>query len=133
MLKKQLADVAALAAQLTNSAPSAATNPTTTRPNPVLDFDAAFRQVVLEIADADPMDYDPSADLREDLALDSLDLIEMIMVCEKEFRVLIPDREWMTIKTVGELYALVKRHLSQGQAKSACAEVAAPASGLATS
>lgn len=126
MLKKQLADVAALAAQFTNSATPAAA---TTRPNPLTDFDAAFRAVILDVTEIDPADYAPEANLRADLALDSLDLIELVMVCEKDFGVLVPDREWMKIETIAQLRELIMARLPQPQAASA--EAAAPASGLA--
>lgn len=94
-----------------------------------MDFDEAFQAIVLEVAEIDLADYPPNADLREDLALDSLDLIELIMLCEKDFHVTIPDREWMQIRTVGELHRLVSARLPQPQV--ALAEGAAPASGLA--
>jgi len=125
MLKKQLAEVAALAAQFTNSTPPAAAP--TTRPTAATDFDEAFRSLVLEVAEIDPADYRPDADLREDLALDSLDLIELIMLCEKDFHMIIPDREWMKIRTVEELRTLVTARLAQPQLASC--EAVAPASG----
>ncbi len=124
MLKKQLAEVAALAAQFTNSTPPAAA---TTRPTAATDFDEAFRSLLLEVADVDLIDYSPDADLREDFALDSLDLIELIMLCEKDFHMIIPDQEWMKIRTVAELRSLVRARLAQPPL--ATHEAVAPASG----
>jgi acyl carrier protein len=39
----------------------------------------------------------------DDLGLDSLDIIELIMIFEEEFKIEIPDKEAEKIKTVGDM------------------------------
>lgn len=49
-----------------------------------------------------------SADTFEDLCVDSLDLIEIIIECEKEFSYPITDDKVQNLKTVGDLVNLIK-------------------------
>ena len=44
---------------------------------------------------------------KEDLGLDSLDMVELVMICEKEFFINLPDRELGKSKTVADLEALI--------------------------
>jgi acyl carrier protein len=52
--------------------------------------------------DIDPDKITPDARFREDLELDSLDLVELIMEFEKEFGSEISDEEAQRIETVGQ-------------------------------
>ncbi len=47
------------------------------------------------------------ASLREDLGLDSLDLVELVMNCERELGITLQDQEWICLKTYGEWEALL--------------------------
>lgn len=49
-----------------------------------------------------------SADTFEDLCVDSLDLVEIIIECEKEFSYPITDDKVQNLKTVGDLVNLIK-------------------------
>jgi len=49
----------------------------------------------------------PSSRLKEDLGLDSLDMIELVMMIEKEFQVNLPDHQWKSVKNLEELEELV--------------------------
>jgi acyl carrier protein len=49
--------------------------------------------------------------LRDDLGMDSLDEIELIMECEKQFDLSIPDGEAEAIKTVKDVIDAVEKHL----------------------
>ena len=115
MLKKSLADVAALAAQFTHS--PASDQAQAERRNESASFEEGFRNVIIDMADIEPEEDTLEADLKEDLALDSLDMIEMVMICEKEFRISIADMEWMKVRTVGEMLELVKGRLEPREAK----------------
>ncbi len=46
----------------------------------------------------------PECTLRGDLYLDSLDQVELFMLCEVHFQVSIPDDEAVNIVTLGDLY-----------------------------
>jgi len=43
----------------------------------------------------------PTADFHEDLGADSLDLVDLVMAFEEEFKLEIPDRDAATLKTPG--------------------------------
>lgn len=49
-----------------------------------------------------------SEDTFEDLYIDSLDLVEIIIECEKEFSYPITDDKVQNLKTVGDLVNLIK-------------------------
>ncbi len=52
----------------------------------------------------------PDADLIEDLGADSLDLVEIVMAIEEEFRIEIPDAEAEKLLTVADATAYIKEH-----------------------
>ena len=47
------------------------------------------------------------------LGLDSLDLVELVLQCEREFGILIADEQAMALRTVGDMAACVERLQSQ--------------------
>lgn len=49
-----------------------------------------------------------SEDTFEDLCVDSLDLVEIIIECEKEFSYPITDDKVQNLKTIGDLVNLIK-------------------------
>ncbi|MFM2031963.1 MAG: hypothetical protein RLZZ297_728 [Chloroflexota bacterium] len=52
----------------------------------------------------------PSARFAEELKADSLDLVELIMALEEEFKVDIPDEAAEKILTVGDALAYIDEH-----------------------
>ena len=57
-----------------------------------------------------PADVTPQADFREDLGGDSLDLVEVMMEVEHEFRISVTDEEAEQVKTVADIIGLVERY-----------------------
>ncbi len=51
-----------------------------------------------------------STNIADDLGADSLDVVEVLMSIEDEFKVEIPDEEIENIKTIGELTAFIESH-----------------------
>lgn len=51
----------------------------------------------------------PTARLREDLGLDSLDGVDLIVALEKALGVQIPEADARTMKTVGDIYAFIEK------------------------
>lgn len=51
--------------------------------------------------------------LENDADLDSLDFVEIIMRCEKEFNISIPDDHAINFKTVGELVDFIEKEISK--------------------
>jgi len=50
----------------------------------------------------------PDAHIRDDLGLDSLDIVDMVIVLEQAFRFKLQNKEPLTkIRTLGDLYAFI--------------------------
>ena len=67
------------------------------------------QEIILEVADKSAKDYSEQAQFKSDLGLDSLDMVEMIMICEKDFYITLPDSEWEGIRTPAELIDLIEQ------------------------
>lgn len=53
-------------------------------------------------------DLRPDAHIRDDLGLDSLDIVDMVIVIEKAFAFKLPDRALLAnIHTLGDIYGLI--------------------------
>ena len=61
---------------------------------------------------SDDFSIETSSSLREDLELDSLDIVEISMTCEKDFGVTINDDEYDGISTVKDLVDIIDRKLN---------------------
>lgn len=53
----------------------------------------------------------PDAKIQEDLGADSLTVIEISMAMEERFNLSIPDEQWETVSTVGDLLELLAKLL----------------------
>ncbi|MGI6364588.1 MAG: acyl carrier protein [Bacillota bacterium] len=49
-------------------------------------------------------------DLQSDLELDSLDIMDLLLVLEEEFDLQIPDEELSNIQTVNDIVNYIERH-----------------------
>lgn len=57
----------------------------------------------------DPQKLVPEANIKDDLGLDSLDIVDMIIVLEQAFEFKLTDRSAIaSITTLGELYAFIE-------------------------
>lgn len=56
------------------------------------------------------------AEVKSDLGLDSLDEVELVMACEKEFDIDIPDAEAAELRTVGDYARCVAARAPVGHA-----------------
>lgn len=70
-----------------------------------------LRKVICEYADIKPEDITPETNIRTDLGLNSLELVNMAVAIEDEFGVEIPDREALGIETVADTMELIKKYL----------------------
>ena len=69
-----------------------------------------IQEITADRLGVDETDVTPDASFREDLAADSLDLVELIMELEEHFGMEIPDEEAEKITTVEEAVDYVQEH-----------------------
>lgn len=50
--------------------------------------------------------------LRDDILMDSIEIIELVMVLEKEFKIIIPDDSIENTNTIGEIVNITKEILN---------------------
>jgi acyl carrier protein len=61
----------------------------------------------------------PDAKIQEDLGADSLTVIEIAMAMEERFHLSIPDEQWETVFTVGDLLETIAKLLAAPNSESA--------------
>ncbi len=60
----------------------------------------------------------PDAKIQEDLGADSLTVIEIAMAMEERFHISIPDEQWETVSTVGDLLETMAKLLATPNSES---------------
>jgi acyl carrier protein len=70
-----------------------------------------LKKIVVDQLGVDESDVVPSASFVEDLNADSLDLVELIMSLEEEFKLQISDEDAEKITTVQEAEDYIEEHL----------------------
>lgn len=70
-----------------------------------------MRKVICEYSDVKPEEITEKTNIRTDLGLNSLELVNMAVAIEDEFGVEIPDREALGIETVADTIELIKKYL----------------------
>ena len=70
-----------------------------------------LKKLIVDQLGVDEADVVPSASFVDDLNADSLDLVELIMSLEEEFKLQISDKEAEEIKTVGDAQEFIEEHL----------------------
>ena len=69
-----------------------------------------IKEMLAEQLDADAESMTLETDIADDLGADSLDVVEVLMSIEDEFKVEIPDEEIENIKTIGELASYIENN-----------------------
>ncbi len=72
-----------------------------------------LRSIIVEQLGVEESEVVPSASFTEDLNADSLDLVELIMSLEEEFKLQISDEDAEKITTVGEAEEYIEEHLRE--------------------
>lgn len=72
-----------------------------------------LRSIIVEQLGVEESEVIPSASFTEDLNADSLDLVELIMSLEEEFKLQISDEDAEKITTVGEAEEYIEEHLRE--------------------
>jgi acyl carrier protein len=70
-----------------------------------------LKKIVVDQLGVDESEVVPSASFVEDLNADSLDLVELIMSLEEEFKISISDEDAEKITTVQEAQDYIEEHL----------------------
>jgi acyl carrier protein len=70
-----------------------------------------LKKLIVDQLGVDEADVVPEASFVDDLNADSLDLVELIMSLEEEFKLQISDKEAEEIKTVGNAQEYIEEHL----------------------
>jgi len=71
------------------------------------ELETKVKEIILDVSDRSPKDYSENSFFKSDFGLDSLDMVELIMICEKDFYITLPDSEWEGMKTPSELIDLI--------------------------
>lgn len=71
-----------------------------------------IKKILLSILKVESDEIIETANLQNDLGMDSLDTVDLIIELEKEFSISIPDIEAEKIQTVGDIYNYLENNLS---------------------
>jgi acyl carrier protein len=84
-----------------------------------------IRQTLIELLEADKgepfPDLDDGKKLREELGLDSLDVVSIVSQIERRFRIRLSHEELQSLNTVGDVLTLLQSKLSAAGPESAAA------------
>ena len=72
------------------------------------DIEAKVKQIIVDKLSVDEAEVKNEASFSNDLGADSLDTVELIMECEKECKIQIPDDQAEKIQTVGDAIAYIE-------------------------
>ena len=86
-----------------------------------------LRRIVADLLGVDPEALAPQVSLTDDLAADSLDLVEVALEIESHLGIEIPERTIAKIRTYGELVQASLAHAETGEVKAPEAPEAASA------
>lgn len=72
-----------------------------------------LREIICEFVDMEPDEITPETNIRRDLGLNSLELVNLAVEIEEEFDVEIPDREAMGLETVADAIRIIEEYVDQ--------------------
>ena len=70
-----------------------------------------MREVICRFVEIDPEKLTEDTNIRSELGLNSLELINIAVAIEDEFDVEIPDREVGNIETLGDAIAIIEKYM----------------------
>lgn len=69
-----------------------------------------IKNVICEYADIAPENITEETNIRTDLSLNSLELVNLAVAIEDEFDVEIPDREALGLETIADAIAIIEKY-----------------------
>jgi acyl carrier protein len=79
---------------------------------------AEIRKIIVELLEADTgekyQDLEESKNLRDDLGLDSVDVVSVVSQVERKFRIRLSHQELEKLVTVGDVLDLLEKKLNSG-------------------
>lgn len=70
-----------------------------------------MREIICEFVDMDPKEITLETNIRKDLGLNSLELVNLAVDIEEEFDVEIPDKEVMGLETVADAIKIIEKYM----------------------
>ena len=74
-----------------------------------------IKTILLIIANVDEEDVQLASTFKDSIGLDSIDQAELMLECEIEFDIIIPDNEIEEVKTIEELIGYIQKKLKEKQ------------------
>jgi len=78
-----------------------------------MSIEQRVRSIVVEQLGIDEDEVTPQSSFLEDLGADSLDIVELVMAVEEEFKIEIPDEAVENLRTVQDLINYIRQHAVQ--------------------
>lgn len=78
----------------------------------------AILDILVEQLNVQRIQLTPHANIQKDLGADSLTVIEISMALEERFHLSIPDEQWETVSTVGDLLETMAKLLASANSES---------------
>ena len=70
-----------------------------------------MKSIICDYSDLKPSDITEETNIRTDLNLNSLELVNLAVAIEDEFDVEIPDREALGLETVADAIAIIEKYM----------------------
>lgn len=70
-----------------------------------------MKEIICEFVDISPEEITLDTNIRSDLGLNSLELVNLAVAIEESFDVEIPDREAMGLETVGDAIHIIEKYI----------------------
>ena len=70
-----------------------------------------LREIICRFVDIDPASLTEDTNIRTELGLNSLELVNIAVAIEDEFDVEIPDREVVNIETLGDAIKVIQKYM----------------------
>ena len=78
-----------------------------------MSIEQKIKAIIIEQLGVDEDEVTPQASFLEDLGADSLDIVELVMAMEEEFKIEIPDEDVEGLKAVQDVINYIRQHAVQ--------------------